>query len=51
MATIKEIKELLQSGKTINHNGKQMSYSEPHRAYVIDGVRTISIIHALKMMG
>lgn len=40
----------LHNGKTFTKNGKQLSYSEPHMAYVVNGIRTISIHNALKMM-
>lgn len=48
MKTIKEITIHLKDGNTITHNGKQLSYCEHSFAYIVNGIKTISIQDALK---
>lgn len=46
---IKEIVKHLQEGNTLQNGKKQLRYCENSFAYIVDGVKTISIITALKM--
>lgn len=49
MKTIKEITEHLKQGNVLINNKKQLSFCSHSHAYVVNGVKTISINYALQL--